>query len=73
MHESSKIGRSSIASTTDRLQNERLSDYLIRKGVLSLDMLSQIRSELDDGNKIPKMPKKPDNTKNKKSRKPRKK
>lgn len=73
VQESSKIGTRPITSTADRLQNERLSDYLIRKGVLSHEMLSQIRSELDDNKRIPKTQKKMDNTKIKTNRKPRKK
>lgn len=74
-HESSKLGTNAVTSTADRLQNERLSDYLIRKGVLSPEMLSQIRSELDDSKSIPKTPNKPDNKKKqiKTHRNPRKK
>lgn len=77
-HESKRKDTSSITSTSDRLQNERLSDYLIRKGVLSKEMISQIRLELDDSKKtikIPKTLKKMDNTKNNKktTKKPKKK
>lgn len=74
--ESKKTDTSSVTSTSDRLHNERLSDYLIRKGVLSNEMLSQIRLELDGSEKtmkIPKTRKKTDHTKNKTNQKPKKK